>query len=282
MISVIIPLYNERENILKTINSVLSQSYRDIEIVVVDDGSTDDCGEVVKAIVDSRVSYYYKSNGGVSSARNYGIAKAKGEWLLFLDADDELQSGALSIFVELTERFPKCKLFAGQTMWRQNGKVLNKYNPPKNVIITHFPFFTIWRNVCMFGTSNMLVHRFLIEKYGGYDERMSFFEDWHLSLRMSRSGCFVCTGQNVSIYNQDGNGLSCSKHPLEKEMAYYIPEMLKGSTFFERALYYENIEFEKFYWREEPDKVRFYEEMQRKHFSRIHSILHWIRQKFIV
>lgn len=281
MISVIIPLYNKQDCILKTIDSVLTQSYEDVEVIVVDDGSVDDSGAIVKSIGDSRVKYYYKPNGGVSSARNYGIAKSNGDWFMFLDADDEIMPEALSVFEQLMESYPKCDFFVGQTKWQQKGTEIKKHKGTRKTFYTHSPFFTIWRDICCPGTRNMLIHRSLIQRFGEYDERMSFFEDWEFSLRMARCGSFVCTDKTVGVYNQNSDGLSMSKHLLEKEMAYYIPEMLKGSTFFERALFYENIEFEKFCWRDEPDKVKFYEDMQRKYFSRIHALLHWFRQKFI-
>lgn len=282
MLSIIVPLYNKGKKICKTIDSVLSQDYHDYELLVVDDGSKDDSAEYVRKYSDKRVKYYYKQNGGVSSARNFGIEVSQGEWLMFLDADDEIMPKALSVFEQLMESYPKCLFFVGKTKWQQQGCEIKAHRESGKTFCTHFPFFTIWRDICNPGTRNMLIHRSLVKRFGEYDERMSFFEDLEFSLRMARCGSFVITDKEIGVYYQEGDGLSMSKHPLEKEMAYYIPELLRGSTFFERALFYENIEFEKFCWREEPDKVRFYEEMQRKHFSRIHSILHWIRQKFIV
>lgn len=92
MISIIIPLYNKEHYILDTINSVFCQTNKDWECVIVDDGSTDRGPELVKNIHDSRIKYLKKKNGGVSSARNFGVSKAMGEWILYLDADDTLKS----------------------------------------------------------------------------------------------------------------------------------------------------------------------------------------------
>ena len=97
LISVIIPLYNKRDFILGTIDSVLKQKYGDYEIIVVDDGSTDDSISVVETISDNRLRLFRKQNGGPSSARNYGVQQAKGDWIFFLDADDTLEEGALEI-----------------------------------------------------------------------------------------------------------------------------------------------------------------------------------------
>ena len=90
MISVIIPIYNGEKYIEKTINSVLDQPYKDLEILCIDDGSKDSSSEIVKSISDkdNRVKYIYKENGGVHTARNKGIEICSGELATFLDQDD--------------------------------------------------------------------------------------------------------------------------------------------------------------------------------------------------
>ena len=87
-ISVIIPTYNRAYIIEDAIKSIMSQSCTGLEVIVIDDGSTDDTQAIVESINDPRLHYYYKSNGGVSSARNFGIAKARGQFVAFLDSDD--------------------------------------------------------------------------------------------------------------------------------------------------------------------------------------------------
>lgn len=91
-ISVIIPLYNKESAIENTVSSVLKQTYKNFELIISDDGSTDNSSSIIKrmALDDKRIKYFYKSNGGVSSARNYGLSKAVGDWVVFIDADDEM------------------------------------------------------------------------------------------------------------------------------------------------------------------------------------------------
>lgn len=89
MISVIIPTFNRGRKLLKAIESVIKQTYRDIEIIVVDDGSTDDTRMVINEISDSRIKYFYQSNQGACAARNFGILNARGEYIAFQDSDDE-------------------------------------------------------------------------------------------------------------------------------------------------------------------------------------------------
>ena len=99
-ISIIIPLYNKEKIVQRSVNSVLCQSFSDFELIIVDDGSTDNSLSVVKSIKDKRIHIIEQENGGPSKARNTGVKHAKGEWILFLDADDELLDGALERYVE--------------------------------------------------------------------------------------------------------------------------------------------------------------------------------------
>jgi glycosyltransferase involved in cell wall biosynthesis len=102
-ISVIIPTYNSSGMVNETISSVLAQSEPDLEVVVVDDGSDDDTRKIINAIEDGRVKYFYKDNGGTSSARNYGLSKAKGEYIAFLDHDDLWPENYLEVMVSNLE-----------------------------------------------------------------------------------------------------------------------------------------------------------------------------------
>ena len=101
-VSVIIPVYNVSKYLSSCIDSVLNQSYSDFELLLVDDGSTDDCGGICDSYAenDSRVRVFHKENGGVSSARNMGLDHAKGEWVFFLDGDDLLPRHSIQSLVD--------------------------------------------------------------------------------------------------------------------------------------------------------------------------------------
>ncbi len=109
LISVVIPLYNKESSIATALNSVLAQTYKDFEVVIVDDGSSDGGAAVVEQYIDPRIRLVRQENAGVSAARNKGIAEARGEYVTFLDADDEWMPEFLEEIVELQKEFPTCR-----------------------------------------------------------------------------------------------------------------------------------------------------------------------------
>jgi len=95
-VSVIVPIYNTAKYLTGCIDSVLSQKYEDFELILVNDGSTDSSEDICKGYTDNRVRYFYKENGGLSSARNYGMDKALGEYIVFIDSDDFIDNDCIS------------------------------------------------------------------------------------------------------------------------------------------------------------------------------------------
>lgn len=288
MFSVVIPLYNKGALIKRTIDSVLSQSFQDFEVVVIDDGSKDDSAHYVKEYNDSRIKYFYKTNGGVSSARNYGIEKVSKDWIVFLDADDELLPNALQIFQRMIEKYPGNNYFVGKIVWVQQWRsrevcLEEALRETKRIVKTNNPHFHLWMQRFYSAPRNTAIHKSLFTDANGFDERMSFFEDYEFSLRLLENGSMVYTKEPVAIYFQDGTGLSGTSHPIEKEMAYYIPEQIASASFWHKALLYENLEMEILWWQQHgnEENVRFYLDMQRKNFSNVYSLLHWLRQKMI-
>jgi glycosyltransferase involved in cell wall biosynthesis len=118
MITIVIPLYNKERQVLQTLQTVFAQSYTDYEVVVVDDGSTDSGAALVESLGDSRIRLIHQANVGVSAARNRGIAEARGEYVAFLDADDEWDSDYLATQMSLAERYPTCSVFATNYRFR--------------------------------------------------------------------------------------------------------------------------------------------------------------------
>ena len=128
LISVIIPVYNVSQYLARCVNSVIAQNYQNIEIILVDDGATDDSGQMCDAFAlqDPRVRVVHKTNGGLSSARNAGIQIARGEYLTFIDSDDYVDTDYVEFLYRLICQYPAKMSICSHTVMYDNGTVLHK------------------------------------------------------------------------------------------------------------------------------------------------------------
>lgn len=286
MFSIIIPLYNKSALVKRSIGSVLSQPFKEFEIIIVDDGSKDDSASYVKEYADSRVKYYYKDNGGVSSARNYGVEKATGEWIVFLDADDEMLKGTLASFSESISVCPKARMHVARQDNKYEGNGLLQKFVNKNFGHYHqtkFSLFFHWLRLFFPCPGTVCILKDHIIERGLFRTNISFYEDIEFMIRQMKNTIVGYTSHYSLKYNQAESGLSGSSHPIEKEMAYYIPEYVETASFWHKALLYENLEMEILWWQQHgnDENVRFYQDMQKRYFGSVYKILHWIRQKMI-
>lgn len=135
MFSVVIPLYNKENYIESTIKAVLLQNYKDFEVIVVDDSSTDNSLSIVQSIDDNRIRIFRKVNEGVSAARNYGVLKAKGDFIAFLDADDIWEPDYLGMLFQMTKEFPQAGLYCTAYKSFDSGCILNPVLGKNNYFI---------------------------------------------------------------------------------------------------------------------------------------------------
>ena len=233
LISIIIPLFNKEEYIGQTISTALSQTYANIEVIVVDDGSTDNSCNIVKSFTDARIKYFHKNNNGVSSARNYGIQKAKGEWLIFLDGDDMLSPNALEklhgIAICCNERLD---IITGNYKYTKNNKVCvccdNKY---KGIVPDNFKWYFFNRYTLRAGCALINKHVF---KENIFDERLSRFEDLEFILRILGNATVYTIPDVVMEYNN--KSLSLSKiGNVQKHKDYTFSMCFNGKPFCEKC-----------------------------------------------
>ncbi|NML56924.1 glycosyltransferase family 2 protein [Chryseobacterium cheonjiense] len=211
MFSVIIPLYNKENSIGNTVQSVLNQSFADFEIVIVNDGSTDNSLEVVQQINDSRIRIIDKSNGGVSSARNYGIKNAEKEWIAFLDGDDLWEIDHLKTISELIEKYPEDKVFCTSFI-RSNQKFPANQNYSIKVIANYFDEAI---NYHFFWTSIAVVKKEVFNQVGNFKEFLHRGEDLDLWARIGQVYRFIKSNRVTAIYVQDSeNKLSFTNYNI--------------------------------------------------------------------
>ena len=179
-ISVIIPTWNRADLLAKALQSVFAQSLPPAEVIVVDDGSTDDTRELVHSqFRDAR--YIYQQNRGVSSARNTGIQAASGDWIALLDSDDRWQPDKLEQQCDHLRARPDYKICHSDEIWIRNGK---RVNPMKKHAKQGGHIFRHCLPLCAISPSTVLIHRDLFRKIGLFDERLPACEDYDLWLRI--------------------------------------------------------------------------------------------------
>lgn len=177
MISVVIPLYNKAHTIVNTLNTVFNQTYQNFEVIIVNDGSTDNGVEVInQTFIDSRIKIINQKNAGVSAARNRGVDESCGEYVAFLDGDDEWHSEYLSIMCELIMKYPHVGLFlCAGLIYNADGsvsyRIASKYEGKKCII-------NLFENPEVFlHTSGTIVNKMLFNKTHRFIIGMKQFED---------------------------------------------------------------------------------------------------------
>ena len=179
-ISVIIPTWNRVDRLANALQSVFAQSRPPAEVIVVDDGSTDDTRRLVHSqFRDAR--YIYQQNKGVSSARNTGIQAASGDWIALLDSDDRWQPDKLEQQCEHLRARPDYKICHSDEIWIRNGK---RVNPMKKHAKQGGHIFRHCLPLCAISPSAVLIHRDLFKEIGLFDEHLPACEDYDLWLRI--------------------------------------------------------------------------------------------------
>jgi glycosyltransferase involved in cell wall biosynthesis len=211
LVSAIIPTYNRADFVCTAIDSVLAQTWRNIEIIVVDDGSADNTRDVIATYGD-RVRYFYQDNAGASAARNRGIAESSGVIVAFLDSDDTWLPTKIEEQVRALERagesVPCC--IANIRLRYADGKVKDSFGisilspgmeegvwlNPLEVLLTRFLLFN----------QSVAVRRTALLKVGGFNHSLRYMEDYDLALKLACLGPWAFIARPLTIWNEGSNG----------------------------------------------------------------------------
>jgi len=178
--SVIIPVFNREKFISRAIESVLNQSFRNFEIIVVDDGSTDNTPYIIKQYP---IKIITQKNKGVSAARNTGIKASSGNIIAFLDSDDEWKKDKLKIQAKFFENNPSYKIHQTDEIWIRDGKFLNKKRIHQKK--EGFIFYESL-HLCLISPSAVAIKKELFEEIGLFREDFEVCEDYELWLRITK------------------------------------------------------------------------------------------------
>lgn len=246
LVSVIIPSYNVQEYIKKSVLSVLSQTFQDFEILIVNDGSTDNTlGVIEKNFSDTRIKVISQENQGLAGARNSGIKNAQGKFVALLDADDEWLPQKLETQIKQIKNNPQISVFSTNAYNVDGNKIVGTRYNSKKIFDDKSVFSGVvknyFKNKCRYSfhmPSSMLVRKSLFDKHGLYDSNLKQGEDSDIIIRWALSGeHFYFEGKPLVKY-QISNMNSLTKNLLQwseynfiywinSEKKYDIPKNLK-------------------------------------------------------
>lgn len=271
LFSIVIPLYNKETSIAQSLKSLLSQEYDDFEVVIVDDGSTDGSVGVVEDINDSRIRLIKQENGGPSKARNTGVKNAKGEWILFIDADDEMLPDAISNFAKYIENIPNADMFLAEVVVNNAGnqKLSRTYqdgfvkNPFKEHVFGH-----------LYQCSGTSVYRKSICLQYPFDERVRRYEDLQRLFKLYRHFSLYLCHVPVAQVNLEFSFASRARKEIKEDFLGYLD--FKGKSFWEKMSLYSFFLGERDYYEEQCKKL--YPRLYRKYdWLLIYKVIGWMK-----
>jgi len=244
LISVIVSAYNVEPFLAETLASVQRQTYREFEVIVVDDGSTDRTSEIARQFVekDARFILLRQKNAGTAAARNAALKQARGEWIAFLDADDVWLPEKLAAQLNLLKQKPRANLlFTDYFLWDGQNDFGRRYSDPDK-----FPDGDVGRRLIFFNLfciSTVIIKREMLDTVGWFDVELLMAEDWDLWLRIAERGlCAKGVRQPMARYRIWPGQIShntirmceCNIRVLEKALAR--PQRTTWRRDYERSL----------------------------------------------
>lgn len=223
MVSVIIPSYNREKTIKKAIDSVLNQTWNDLEVIVVDDGSTDNTSQVVSQTKDNRLKYIYQKNAGACVARNRGISLASGEIIAFHDSDDLWRPEKLEIEMNALQKSGADVVFCKLVRHNSDGSTTYMPSDCKEGLLNPI------KNLFGIGTQTLLAKRevFTQEKF---DEQMPRFQEFELLYRISKKHSIYCVDEGLVDYYVGADSISSNPQKVYnacKLINQKHPELIK-------------------------------------------------------
>ena len=234
MFSVVIPLYNKENEVKRTLESVLNQTFKDFEVVIVNDGSKDKSVEVVESFKDPRIRIITQENAGVSAARNRGIQETNNEWIAFLDADDLWKENHLQVLNQLINQYNE-KVFC--TSFIRSNQCMDSIKKDNSVDIISDYFSKVVKSGHFFWTSVTCIHKDVFKQIGLFKEFLSRGEDLDLWARIGAKFSIIKSNLITAIYVQEAeNKLSITKTNINKSIVNYI-DFTKTMSITEKQYY---------------------------------------------
>ena len=241
-VSIIIPTYNRASMLREAIQSVLDQTYSDFEVIVVDDGSTDETQEVVKAFSDSRIRYIFQENGGRSKARNRALSLAQGRYIAFLDSDDLFLAGKLEKQVAALDSEPGfAMVYSSAVCSDEQGRALSTcvFRAGASGMIYRRVAFYVPLTIIL---PTVMMRREVLAGVGGFDETMERFEDTDMWRRVARKFLILAIKQPLCTIRTHSDNELVSQNPEDilRALDHYVRKVFaedqdEGTLFLRRG-----------------------------------------------
>lgn len=220
VISVIIPVFNGEKTIKETIQSVLNQTFTDLEVIVINDGSQDSTLSVVSSIEDPRLKVFSYENAGVANSRNRGFSHASGEFISFLDADDLWTPDKLEAQLKALQAHPQAAVaYSWVDYIDQSGKFFYAGN---HITANGNIYEKLLLHNLLENGSNPLIHKQAFAKVGSFDQTLSSAADWDMWLRLSARYEFVAVPSSQVLYRVSTHSMSSNALKMETESLQLI------------------------------------------------------------
>ena len=212
-ISVVIPAYNAERTVLETVESVQKQTFSDLEIIVIDDGSTDKTKELLQGVTDERLKIFSYENSGVATARNRGISDAEGEFIAFLDADDLWTPDKLELQLIALQQHPEAGVAYSWNYFFIDGQ--EDISPGKAFFFEGDVYPQLLVENFLANGSNPLIRTKIIELVGEFDSTFSHCADWDFYLRLAASCPFVVVLKHQVFYRQSFGSMTSQTSKID-------------------------------------------------------------------
>ncbi len=226
-ISIVIPAYNAAATILPTLDSVFQQTFRDFEVLVINDGSTDQTLELLQTIEDTRLQTFNYENGGLPVARNRGISHARGEFIAFLDADDFWSVDKLELQLAALQAHPEAGV-AYSWNYYQYDRSEKSYAETSNSFQGDVYADLLIKNFIQNG-SNPLIRKEAIASVGLFDSTLKSCEDWEYYLRLAKQWHFVLVPKAQVFYRQSSTSMTSKIEVMETYLFLVIERAFKSA-----------------------------------------------------
>lgn len=217
-ISIVIPIYNKERYIRNTINNILQQTYQNFEIIIINDGSTDNSLPIVQSFIDKRIHIFSQLNSGVSDARNLGIKRAQYSYIAFCDADDEWMPDHLMHITQLIQNYPDAGLLSTGRVCYQNEKKIDKIYF-SNISQSMFIVKDICSCMEKVITSSICIKKEAIQKVGGFKSQIKNGEDLDLWIRIASS--YKVAYYNIPSVKYIANSINNASQNIDQYFPYW-------------------------------------------------------------